>query len=123
MALITNENTGELQTPEELAHDALQDVEFIATINQNQDAELDVVARYMNRTVLLAARNPEKLWNQMRDTWRNDAIVELIKAKAKIINDQLDKKERETEAQKVYVAHLVSTGMSYTDARKKATGK
>jgi hypothetical protein len=117
------DDIGESRTPEELAHDALQDVECVVTFNQNVDSDLDVVARYLNKDALIAARKPEALWEKMREDWRNDAIAEVIKAKAKVINDYMDKKDRDREAVNVYVQHLISTGMSYTDARKKATGK
>lgn len=123
MANTVDEKTGELLTPEQLAEQALKNVEFICEFNQNISSDLDVVARYSNKDALIAARNPEKLWEKMRDSWREDAVAELIKAKAKVINDYMDKKERDVAAQQAYIQHLVSTGMSYTDARKKATGK
>lgn len=123
MANMVDEATGKLKTPEELASEALEDVKITATFNKNVDSDLDIVARYSNKDVLLAARNPQKLWEQMRETWRNDAIADLIKAKAKIITDYMDKKERDVAAQQAYIQLLVSQGFSYTDARKKATGK
>jgi hypothetical protein len=122
MANMVDEN-GVSHTPEELAAEALKTVEFICEFNQNVLSDLDIVARYSNKDALIAARKPEVLWEKMAETWRNDAIAELIKAKAKIINDYMDKKERDVAAQHAYIQHLVSTGMSYTDARKKATGK
>jgi hypothetical protein len=122
MANYVDEN-GVSHTPEELAHEALANVEFICEFNANVSSDLDVVARYQNKDALIAARKPEALWEKMRNDWRGEAVAELIKAKAKIINDYMDKKDRDREAVNAYVQHLLSTGMSYTDARKKATGK
>ena len=122
MANVVTDN-GETLTPEQIAAKALEDVESIFVFNQNVSGDLDVVARYLNKDALIAARDPQKLWEKMQEDWRNDAVVELIKAKAKVINDYMDKKDRDREAQNAYITHLVSTGMSYTDARKKATGK
>jgi len=117
------DDAGVEHTPEELAAEALTNVEFICEFNHNVDSDLNIVARYLNKDALIAARKPEALWDKMKDDWRSEAVTELIKAKAKIINDYMDKKDRDREAINAYVAHLLSTGMSYTDARKKATGK
>jgi hypothetical protein len=123
MANMVDEKTGEVLTPEQIAAKALEPVAFYVEFSQNVSSDLDIVARYSNKDALIAARKPEVLWEKMAETWRGDAVVELIKAKAKIINDYMDKKERDVAAQHAYIQHLVSTGMSYTDARKKATGK
>jgi hypothetical protein len=123
MANLVDNETNEELTPEQIAAKALEPVEFLTEFNPNISSDLDVVARYMNKDALIAARKPEALWDKMREDWRGEAVAELIKAKAKIINDYMDKKDRDREAQNAYIQHLVSTGMSYTDARKKATGK
>lgn len=117
------DDAGVEQTPEEIAAEALKDVEMIVTFNQNIDSDLDLCARNLNKNTLVNARNPEKLWNDNRETWRNDAIVELIKAKAKAISDYLDKQELDEKKTTQYVAYLLSTGMSYTEARKQAKAK
>jgi hypothetical protein len=122
MANLVDEN-GVSKTPEELAAEALADTEIIVTFDQNVDNDLDTVARYDNRNLLVKTHSPEKLWNKMAETWRNDAIVGLIKAKAKIINDGIEAAELLDEKTKVYVQYLVSTGMTLTEAKKRARSK
>lgn len=122
MAKLVDEN-GVEHTPEELAHEALADVEFLCEFNQNLSEELDIVARYANKDALIAARNPEKLWEKMQEDWRIDAVKELIAAKAKIITDQREKKELDEKKTDQYVTYLMSTGMSYSEAKKEARAK
>lgn len=116
--LTTDEGT---KTPEQIAHESLEDV--LIEVNANVSDDLDIVARYLNKDVLVASRTPEKLWNKMQDDWRKDAVSKVIHDKAKVITDYMDKKERDAAAVNGYIELLVSQGHSFTEARKIATGK
>lgn len=110
-----------VKTPEQLAAEALEDQ--IVEIGANHSDNLDIVARYLNKDVLVASRKPESVWEKMKEVWRKDALETLIDAKAKAITDYMDKKEKTNEAFDLLIAHYVSQGMAYTEARKKALGK
>jgi len=101
-------------TPEQIAEEALKDVDVIFTLPSIVDEAIDKLAKYDNRDVIQI--RGDKYWENNKDILRAKAIQKLVTDKVKALNNYMDKKKQDQALE--FFKQLRARGMSVEDAMK-----
>lgn len=100
------------QTPEQIAKDALKDVDIMFTVPTVTNEALDTLAKYQARDIINI--KGDKYWENNKDRLRTDMLTKLVTDKVEALTKYMTKKE-ETQALDFYKS-LVARGVSREEA-------
>jgi len=116
MALLQNEKTGELQTPEQLSHEIVNPKSEMIELDGVTYENLITITKYVHKDEL--AVKSDRYWEKSKDMLIENTITKLINDKADTLNKYIDKRKREKNMD--YFRMLRAKGIDVAEAAKLA---